>query len=682
MQEQPTDTSLHRQGGARAHFSPARLWFLTALLLLATGSCLGDIEIERAQVRPADAGVGTVNTDSLPLDPECVVDQVRCNATWLERCNARATGATRWEKIEDCHTPALCQADPGRCNAPACDFNAVRCDGGAPQRCSVDRTGWEAVGAECVNAAHCSPDSAKCAAEGAEAPCCLAVPCEPGELRCNTEEIQRCRADQTDLDSVATCKTPALCDASLEQCRASSGACVCVPPACDAGATRCTEATLERCNADQTAWEFVEACGTPALCQAGRSLLPLACKPIACAVGQHACSTTGELQLCNGEQSGFDPVKACPGGAAFCNQEQGVCTDTPCGPGDRACRLAQLMICRDDQTDFDIFPEQCATAELCNDDGEGHASCSAPACPDGEVICNVNQLMRCNPGRTAFVNILSPCLRADLCSAERQRCDSCVPNRRECTPDQTASRTCRPDGNTFGSSTFCPLGCIPESGLCRTCPVGQYTCNQGQLSRCNDGFSTTPLNRRSDCMGTAQISCSGNTPQSISCGAPSCNIASGACNECAGAARRCASASSFQTCNGGTFGSAAPCADGLSCQGNGECLCIAGDNTCSNTGQPLVCVAGQRIPAPACDPGLACVGAGLCRCTPGALHCAGEAVLACDPDGTGFVAADTCTSEGLQLGCVLGEPAPSACPLEQVCVPGVGCQAATPEPGE
>ena len=630
-----------RAGRGRA--SVARLPWLAGLAALAW-ACFGDVSIEQ-QGTTAGPDAGPM-TDVAPLEPPCIPGGMRCNGAWVERCfPSGSQDPPRWTQVRNCVAASLC-LDSGECQPPACEPGEVRCSGAVPQRCRADLTGWDDLEA-CTSAAHCSLDESKCSAGGA--PCCLEVPCAPDELRCNGSDIQRCRPDQTDLDLVESCATPALCDASLTACAGDAGVCACQAPACAVDETRCEGTTLQRCNRDQTAFEFVEECATAALCEQGRVRAPLSCEPPACAPGSFACTSEGVLQACNTDQTALDFVQACPGGAAFCNAGQGVCTDTPCDPGDRACGGADILVCREDQTGFIPSGERCATPQLCSDDGQGAANCQQPACPANDVRCAGSQLQRCNDGRTDYTNVGPACLRADLCSAQRQRCDFCVPSRRECTPDNTSSRTCAADGNSFGQVTFCPLGCIPATGACNTCTVGTYSCQNGQLSRCNDGFSFTPLNRGSDCSGGSRVSCNGNTPQTTPCGALGCNTTRNACNDCSGQTRVCDGTENFRTCQpDGTFGQSTPCQDGLLCTGAGQCVCTPNVASCDDTGQLLVCdEAGDAI-----VDGTQCSGPG------------GNVLRTCSVDGQ--VVTNTCASAEL-CQAATGSECPTCSGTESTC---------------
>jgi hypothetical protein len=649
---------------------------LACLFIAAVmSSCFGDVLIERAT--GTDAGPTTGIETIQPLDP-CIPGEMRCRENWVDRCFPSGTELPpRWTPVEDCQSAALC-ASPGTCTPPVCKPREVRCEGPVPQRCRADLTGWEDLG-ECVSAAHCSLDADKCGTERAEAPCCLAAPCDPGELRCNARDVQRCRPDQTDLDLVESCATPALCTQSLVACAAAPMTCACTPPVCEAGSTRCTGSTLERCNVDQTGFEFVQTCDNATLCELGRVRSPLSCEPAACAPGAFACSPEGVLQSCNATQTSFDVVQPCPGGAAFCNAGQGRCTETPCEPGDRACDGAAVQTCREDQTGFIATGELCETAQLCLADGAGAAICLPPACGVSDVRCAGSQLQRCNAGRTDFGNAGPACPRDDLCSALRQRCDFCVPSRRECTPDVTSSRTCAADGNSFGPSTFCPLGCISSTGACQTCNVGSYTCQNGLLSRCNDGFSFTPLNRGADCSGASVVTCSGNVPLTTPCGGLGCNVARSSCNECSGQGRVCDGAAAFRSCQpDGTLGPTTGCQAGLVCTGGGQCVCTPNVASCDG-GELLVCDAtGGAI-----VPGARCSGAGgnvLRTCSLGQVttNTCGSAALCLAASGADCPAClegeSTCSEQSDQpLACIGGELI-----AQGPCLPGLSCEG----PGE
>ena len=391
--------------------------------------------------------------------------------------------------------------------------------------------------------------------------------------------MQRCNADRTAWESFESCATADLCLASLADCGRSPDACSCQAPTCAPTETRCTAATLERCNAGRTGWDPVEPCATAALCEAGRATLGgSACVAPACEVGSHSCDGA-VLQGCRIDRTGFDDQETCIG-APFCNLTEGRCEDAPCEVGQHRCSGSQIEVCLDDRTGFVAEGPACATPALCKESDPTDVHCDPPQCAVNQFSCfQGSQLQACNEGRTGFVNAGPACLRPDLCSADRRRCDFCFPGRQECTIDQSSTRVCSLSGNFFGPETFCPLGCEGALGQCRTCQFGAYRCNGALIERCNDGRSFTPLNRGSDCSGAAQLSCINGQVITSNCGINGCNLARAACNECSGTQRRCSGAG-FQQCNGGSFGAVQGCGGGLSCQGVGNCSCDPGTPRC------------------------------------------------------------------------------------------------------
>ena len=626
-----------------------RLGFL-ALILQGAG-CWGDVDIVDGPPPGVGGSSGTPSTDFDPLqpggEPSCEDSDVRCTGPDLERCVTLGSGSARgWLKIQHCDSAALCNADTASCNVKACNFADVVCSGAVPERCNDDLTARDALPA-CNSAAYCSPDAEKCSAENKQAPCCLDTPCKAGELRCNNGEIERCRDDQSGLDAIVTCATQKLCELSIGGCLANPASCQCEPPKCEAGATRCTGAVLEHCKADQTDWETRagDDCVTEELCQQGLQQPVPSCPIVPCQPGEHRCRGA-DLEVCNAGQTDFELVKTCDGGAAFCDPAGGVCNATRCNVGDTRCNGAQIERCRQDQMGFDPVAGSdslCATPQLCGPNQQGITACTPPICGPGEFHCSGNQPIRCNAGQTAFANAGAACLRAELCDEGRQRCNFCFPGRRECTPDNRSSRNCAPDGNSFGPLTFCPLGCIPDTGACQTCQVGEFRCQGGLLARCNDGVSFAPLNVGSTCSGTSQVSCNGNTVQNTPC-ALGCNAQRSSCNQCSAGQRSCTDTTSFATCQvNGTFGA-----------------------------------------AQSCGAGLLCAGQGVCSCSPGQASCTGNTLQVCNDTGTGLVAGARCAGAAGNVlrTCAAGVLTTNTCPSAALCASATGATCAACTEGE
>jgi hypothetical protein len=521
---------------------------LLALASLACGQILGDIDVQTDPL-PLQPGAPQQGVDDPTASTSCEPGDVRCSAVGkLQACVRFELGAPGgWLDQYDCGSPELCFAGPPAvCKQGECRQGEVSCSGATPRVCNATLTGWDDLPA-CESAAHCSTQATQCP-EGA--PCCLVEPCAPGELRCNGGSMEECQADLSGWAPLTTCGTQELCESSLAACGPGAASCTCQAPVCSEGETRCDGSTLQVCNTGRTDWDFVSTCNTPELCTAGLALSPAHCEPPVCSPNQFVCEGA-ELRSCRPDLTGFDDFEPCVG-PGFCNADAGRCDPAPCEAGERSCNGAQIQICTVDRTGFQPDGAPCATAELCNDADPLRIQCDDPRCAVGEFNCfGSNQLQVCNAGRTAFEPSGPACLRPDLCSAERRRCDFCFPGRQECTPDNQSSRVCSLSGNFFGPETFCPLGCIPATGQCVTCNVGDYQCSNGNLSRCNDGRSFTALNRPTDCSNGQQVQCTNGIVLRNSCQA------------------------------------------GLFCGGTGQCICTPGPAFCS--GDTLVACDGTGL---------------------------------------------------------------------------------------
>jgi len=565
---------------------------------LSCAKLLGDIDVETEPLRPgAGSGPATGGVSAPPgvmvpgeTEPPCEPASTRCNEGMLQVCvRFDAQSPAGWLDQYNCGTPELCSdGPPAFCQRGACQAGEVSCEGATPRVCNAAQTGWDALDA-CPSAGHCSTVDAQCPGG---APCCLVEPCTAGELRCNEGRLEECQSDATGWSARDTCQTPELCLSGLAGC-GGGASCSCAAPACDAGEVRCTGATLQRCNAGRTDWEFVSECGSEALCQRGLALEPARCDAPACSPGQFSCDGA-VLRSCLPDLTDFTFADECVG-PAFCNAATGKCDAAPCDPGERSCNGAQIQVCSADQTGFEPNGAPCATPELCIDDNASNVRCDPPRCNVDQFECfGTNQLQVCNAGRTGFVNAAAPCLRPDLCSAERRRCDFCFPGRQECNPTLTASRVCSLSGNFFGPETFCPLGCVSASGQCQTCNVGDYICSNGNLQRCNDGRSFTPLNRSTDCANGQQVSC--NNGSVVRNGCPP-GLACGGTGQCV-----CTPGPAFcddddlVVCNG----TAIVAAD--QCQGDGSLLttCDNGDLSVDDCGTAARC---ERSTGSQCDEG-------------------------------------------------------------------------------
>ncbi|MEO8180593.1 MAG: hypothetical protein ABI895_17295, partial [Deltaproteobacteria bacterium] len=337
--------------------------------------------------------------------PACAVGEVRCEGARLEFCSEGRTG---WITAEECASEALCAGSLSNisntgtpvCLAPACATGQHQCAGaGVLQVCSEDRTGFRDL-ETCIGAPFCNAVLADQGQAG-----CRDAPCEAGQMQCNGAQIQVCKDDRTGLDdSGAPCESAALCNAD------DPSNAFCDDPVCRRGATsgnefRCQGAELQRCNESLTVYDTIQTCVTAALCDATQRFN--GCKAPVCQPSQHTCNN-GFLQTCNADQTGFDNTENC-GSQAQCDANAGRCAD-PCEPGATRCNSAtgDLERCNDRLTGWQPIAD-CQSLALCD---EANGRCNI--CFGGAFSCADNQLRQCAAdGRTfSRQNIPAECAAA------------------------------------------------------------------------------------------------------------------------------------------------------------------------------------------------------------------------------------------------------------------------------
>ena len=148
-----------------------------------------------------------MDDDAPPADAECVPNQMRCQAAFVERCSVNR----EWVPFSRCHTDCLCEElgpDSARCRPPRCEPGERRCAGATMQSCNACQTGFEATEI-CAVALSCTL--------GLEEGHC-AVGCAGGESRCVGASLQVCDGPLGDFEAIEECLSPQLCDASLGRC--------------------------------------------------------------------------------------------------------------------------------------------------------------------------------------------------------------------------------------------------------------------------------------------------------------------------------------------------------------------------------------------------------------------------------------------------------------------------------
>jgi hypothetical protein len=598
--------------------------------------------------------------------PACAVGEVRCDGARLEYCSEGRTG---WITAEECASAALCSGSLTNvgsggtpvCLPPVCAVGQHNCtEVGVLQVCSDDRTGF--IDQEtCIDAPFCNAVLADLGQAG-----CRDAPCEAGQMQCNGAQIQVCRDDRTALDDVgAPCESAALCNAD------DPSNAFCDPPVCRRGATsgdefHCEGALLQRCNESLTAYDTIETCVTAALCDASQRAD--GCKTPVCEPGQHACNG-GFLQTCNADQTGFGNTENC-GSQAQCDANAGRCAD-PCELGSQRCNATNgdLEQCNDLLTGWQPIAD-CPNAQLCD-----LANGRCDICLDGAFSCADNQLRQCAPdGRTfSRQNIPAECALAanggggvracrnnqvvvNPCplGCTNGRCHECSGTEQQCLANGQIRRCVN---GFFANPTSCSDGNAcngVESCQNNNCVGGQApNCNDGNActnDTCNptSGCQASPVANRSQCVNGDIQSCTNGNASTQDCGAAGCNTGSTSCNACAAnTAATCLANGQRRSCVNGQFQNAA-CGTGLTCQG-GVCapppvLCTTG--TCTGN-QFTPCVNGQPGAPQTCPEDAAnnqCVGPVCSAAGCGLRNLTGEFCISAGTNGE-CSAAGTCVPD-------------------------------------
>ncbi|HEU4579981.1 MAG TPA: hypothetical protein VFS67_17095 [Polyangiaceae bacterium] len=483
-----------------------------ALGFAACAQMLGDVEIAGQEtriggIRPGDAGP--------PIkEVICELGTTRCQDRLLQLCTDEGTAWVTWQA---CATAALCEASDlstvAACIAPTCSVEQMSCAGPVLRLCNEDRNGWTTFDT-CQTAGHCDAGKRQC----------LPAPCQPGDRRCNEGQLERCRDDQTDWEKLDECASNEICEATLAGATLGNaeggvmtaetvppqiplggdpeGPIECLAPACLAREVRCDGVRLLACNEGLTGFDVAEECATPVLCDASIAYSGIRGSPRCvrpkCEVGQHRCSDTGVLEICNQDRTDFQAIEECIGppfcSAVAADNGQPGCRDAPCESGEMQCNGPTIQRCSEDRTRFDPVVT-CETSGLCNDDNSRNAFCAPPVCQRGplsgtEFRCQGPVLQRCNDQHTGY-DTLNTCATAGLCNAGLgfNGCQApvCAPGQTRCNGDFL--QVCNSQRTGFDNLEHCDPGtCDGNAGRCADpCVVGSARCNgQGQLEECRD----------------------------------------------------------------------------------------------------------------------------------------------------------------------------------------------------
>jgi hypothetical protein len=384
--------------------------------------------------------------------PACTRGDFKCDDRLLSVCNEGLTG---WTPLSTCASAAQCNSQLGRCDDQACAPATVQCSGGTRLECGA--AGWSAS-AECATRALCSTD--------ATGPDCRPTGCMdergpngssvPSPFRCFNGDLQRCNDDQTDFEFVETCLNLLHCNdlrdvvgdpQAVHLPLADLQRLGCTAPACTPGKFRCDGSKLMRCNQYRTDYQLVQDCGSPGRCSASTG----SCGPQDCVPGSLQCSGK-DFQVCTPNRT-WQTSETCAG-TDQCDLST-RCRPAVCNVTDYRCNGAALERCNVDGTDW-IGVHTCETEALCN---AAAKRCDRPLCVDGELRCSTaGELSRCSPGRDSW-QVQSDC-----------RALAQLPS--TATPEQI-SGTCDLSG----------------AGRCNSppsCSTGSLRCNGQYLERCQD----------------------------------------------------------------------------------------------------------------------------------------------------------------------------------------------------
>ncbi len=580
------------------------LFWLVFVAMATLGGCqlfAGDFTIE-----PATGSQGT---------GDCKTGDYRCNGEYLLTCGSADAG---WLVKKSCGGANLCDSKGKQCQA--CKPGELRCDGASRQECALDGSGWKEVEA-CAEASMCNPT--------------YCGKCTPGEFSCRGarsnvgSELWECDADGAWTMEHEYCTTPGLCRASIDAGRANPDwDMTCMQQACELDEYDCDGAILRHCRPDQTAWDVVDTCGTPELCELGRmngaqvagviDMCPTGCGT----AGTFVCDDK-TLQQCREDLTGFDTLEECAPGTE-CNPVAGACTDL-CTPGEYQCNGATLRHCDNDR--HWKAQETCASAALCvtSTDPVPSGECLPPGCPKaGDYACDGTALSKCRDDLAGF-DPVAECATPELCSAADKRCNEpvCGPDELRCFDNNELGsqlRKCTPDRRGWTVEDNCEQGQFcsndPLDPGCKLeCPA-PTRCNGQELEHCTaNGWI-----HQATCATNDLCSCTLTGTCSLGVAADGCGVV-----VCGGTlpANQCVGAQ-LQACQPGRNG-----------WGSGV-----------NCGEAALCYPGA---APGYTNGYCatCPTAGELRCMPGTPN---AALQRCSPDRTMWTTTQTCTIACLDSG--------------------------------
>ena len=259
--------------------------------------------------------------------------------------------------------------------------------------------------------------------------------CPPTAARCVEDRLEICADDGTAIASLTcplgcadnacvtadctpnskSCLAPKL----AEQCSATGQSILtvcdfgcangeCTTQECSPGLTFCDPGNdkIQQCSANGQSIQVLEECAF------GCDTVLIQCRAAACNTGDVRCDDQGNPEVCNSEQTGFEPS------GVTCDETciDGECFVSACIPGERRCAVGKVEQCKPDGSGYAPWQE-CTYG--CISDGQGDALC-AKCLPEG-IICDGSTIQVCANPLAGWQDYLT-------CEA----LDSCVQG--NCTP--------------------------------------------------------------------------------------------------------------------------------------------------------------------------------------------------------------------------------------------------------
>ncbi|MES1174061.1 MAG: hypothetical protein ABUL62_07005 [Myxococcales bacterium] len=376
-------------------------------------------------------------------------------------------GGNEWRVVATCAAPDLCNLRSSSCIA--CKPGTYQCNGSQPQLCDPAQH-WIAARAACSSASLCSP------LEDGTAASCLDPGCPtPGQMRCDGAHLQRCPLSQTAWQDVEICESPALCDVDQANAQVTaSKPATCSLPRCIPGQFNCDTGSPRPCRADRTDWDVASVSCNGGTCNPSQG----DCSP--CIAGTVVCSGR-DLERCT--EQGTWVVNATCSSTLSCNAAAApACDPLTCTPGESRCKNAALERCRGDGTKWEGVA-QCVNDLLCN---PTESRCEPPVCStSGATRCLGNVQQKCREALTGWDDVVQ-CPSTGSCDPTR----GCLP-----TPCTTGDVRCNDvslekctEGNWVRQATCAtPALCDDTQPICTppTCDVGERQCQGKVIRLCN-----------------------------------------------------------------------------------------------------------------------------------------------------------------------------------------------------